>query len=84
MAAGLPVIASDFPLWRHIIEAAGCGLLADPHRPDQIAALLRWVLDHPAEAQAMGQRGRAAVEQGYNWDGEARKLGAVYGRLMGL
>lgn len=82
MAAGLPVIASDFPLWRSIIEGAGCGLLADPLKPDDIAAHMRWIVDHPIEAQAMGDRGRAAVQAVYNWDTEAAKLVALYERVL--
>ncbi len=82
MAAGLPVIASDFPLWRSIIEGAGCGLLADPQKPEQIAQHMRWILDHPTEAASMGARGRAAVEKIYNWDREAVKLVGVYERVQ--
>jgi glycosyltransferase involved in cell wall biosynthesis len=82
MAAGLPVIASDFPLWRQIIDGAGCGLLVDPLDPDAIAKALSWILDNPAEAAVMGRRGRQAVEEKYNWDAEAAKLLALYDRLL--
>ena len=82
MAAGLPVIASDFPLWREIVEGAGCGLLVDPQNPQAIAAAMQWVLDHAEEAAAMGRRGRAAVEDRYNWEAESEKLLALYRRLM--
>lgn len=83
MAAGLPVIASDFPLWRQIVEDAGCGLLVDPEEPEAIAAAIRWIVQHPNEAQAMGVRGRQAVLEKYNWTEEADTLFRFYERLAG-
>lgn len=82
MAAGLPVIASDFPLWRQIVEGAGCGLLVDPLDPNSIADAMQWILSHPEEAEAMGQRGRQAVVERYNWEAESKKLIALYERLL--
>jgi glycosyltransferase involved in cell wall biosynthesis len=82
MAAGLPVIASDFPLWRSIVEGAGCGLLVDPLDPKKIAAAMRWIMDHPPEARALGDRGRQAVRKTYNWDREFPKLLALYESLI--
>ena len=84
MAAGLPVIASDFPLWREIVEGAGCGLLVDPQDPAAIAAAISWVASHPDEAEAMGRRGRQAVEEKYNWEQESAKLIQLYERLLEL
>lgn len=84
MAAGLPVIASDFPVWRNIVDDAGCGVLVDPLDPASIAAAMRWVLDNPDEAAEMGRRGRAAVEQKYNWGPEAGRLIAYYRERLGV
>jgi glycosyltransferase involved in cell wall biosynthesis len=83
MAVGLPVIASDFPLWRRIIDEAGCGLLVDPLDPRAIARAMQWILDNPEEAEAMGCRGKAAVADRYNWDSQAVKLVGLYERLLG-
>jgi len=82
MSSGLPIIASDFPLWRRIIDGAGCGMLVDPLDTKAISEAMRWLLDHPAEAEAMGQRGRKAVEKFYNWDVESVKLVNLYNTLL--
>lgn len=82
MAAGLPIIASDFPLWREIIDGAGCGLLVDPYDTRAIAEAIDWILDNPDQAESMGRRGRDAVSAYYNWSSEAEKLMAVYDQLL--
>lgn len=82
MAASIPVIASDFPLWRSVVDSAGCGLLVDPQDPRAIASAIIWLLEHPDEAQAMGERGRAAVVMRYNWEEESQKLLDIYADLL--
>jgi glycosyltransferase involved in cell wall biosynthesis len=82
MSAGLPVIASDFPLWRELIDDAACGLLVDPLKPEEIAKAIDWLLDHPDEAEAMGKRGQKAVMEKYNWAIEEQKLLSVYRGLV--
>ena len=84
MAAGLPVVASDFPFWRQFVEDVGCGIMVDPRDPDRIAEAITWLLDHPEEARAMGQRGRKAVVERFNWDQEARKLLDFYAAHIGV
>lgn len=81
MGAGIPVIASDFPLWRRILGDARCGILVDPLDPRAIAQAIEFVLTHPNEAEEMGRRGQAAALEHYNWDTEAKKLVELY---MGL
>jgi glycosyltransferase involved in cell wall biosynthesis len=82
MAAGIPVIASDFPLWRQIIGEARCGLLVDPQDPQAIARAMEYLLSHDAEAQAMGRRGRQAACELYNWNSEERVLLKFYSELL--
>jgi glycosyltransferase involved in cell wall biosynthesis len=81
MGAGLPVIASDFPLWRRILGDAKCGIFVDPLDPREIAGAIEYVLNRPAEAEEMGRRGQAAMRQRYNWDTEAEKLVNLYAGL---
>jgi len=82
MAAGIPVVASDFPLWRRIVEDAGCGLLVNPLDPDAIAGAIDYLLSHPEEAEEMGKRGLRAVEEKYNWEREKEKLLVFYERFL--
>ena len=74
MAAGLPVIASDFPRWREIVEPSGCGLLVDPEDPGAVADALLQIASEPDRAREMGERGREAVARLYSWRREESRL----------
>jgi glycosyltransferase involved in cell wall biosynthesis len=82
MAAGIPVIASDFPLWRGIIESAGCGLCVDPLAPEAIAAAIDYLIANPGIAQRMGECGRQAVLKTFNWSVEEEKFHRFYAGLV--
>ena len=82
MSAGIPVIASDLPLWREIIAGNDCGLLVDPLNPAAIAEAIDTLVSNPTMAQRMGENGRRAVEERYNWGIEEQKLLAFYERIL--
>ena len=82
MSAGIPVIASDFSLWRQIIAGNDCGLLVDPLEPSAIARAIDTLVYDPELAQRMGENGREAVEREYNWGTEELKLFDFYERIM--
>ena len=81
MAAGMPVIASDFPLWRAVVSKAGCGFLVDPRDTRAIGDAIAYLLNNPEEAAVMGRRGREAVLAEYNWAREAEALLGLYASL---
>lgn len=83
MSAGIPVIASDFPLWRDIIQGSQCGVCIDPLDPAQIASAIDELVLNPYKARQMGQNGRRAVLERYNWAAEEKKLLTFYERLQG-
>lgn len=81
MAVGLPVIASNFPLWKTIIEGNQCGLCVDPLDPQGIAKAIDYLVTHPEEAEKMGRNGQKAVYEKYNWSMEEAKLLEFYNNL---
>lgn len=68
LACGLAVIVGDLPRWRETFADAGFGRACDPASPASIAAELRWLLEHPAERVAMGERGRQRIGLDWNYD----------------
>lgn len=82
MSAGIPVIASDFELWRQIVQDSGCGLCVDPMDPAAIASAIDYLAGHPEEARKMGENGRHAVLSLYNWAREEAKLVGFYDQLL--
>lgn len=82
MSAGIAVIASDFPLWREIIEGNDCGLCVNPLDPQAIAAAIDTLAQDPERARKMGQNGQCAMQKHYNWGIEERKLLQLYRTIL--
>jgi glycosyltransferase involved in cell wall biosynthesis len=87
MAAGVPVVASDFPGMRAIVEGIGegpLGELCDPADPASIGAAIRRLLELPAdERRAIGARGHRAAVERWNWETESARLVELYRDLGG-
>lgn len=82
MSAGVSVIASNFPLWREIIEGNDCGLCVNPLDLAAIASAIDYLVTHPEEARRMGENGRQAVLTKYNWSIEEKKLLDFYTKII--
>lgn len=83
MAAGLPVVASDFPQVRDVVIGSDAGLCVDTTDTQQIASAIDGLLADRDRLRAMGRNARRAVEERYNWDVSARTLLEVY-RSLGV
>lgn len=80
LQAGLPVIASDFPEMKRVIEQHDIGCTFDPSDPEDIASAAKYILDHPEVWERMKQNTNQASKC-YNWENEAKKLVSLYGSL---
>ena len=50
MGAGIPVVVSDFPCYKKLMERLECGICVDSGNIDEIAEGMKWLLAHPKEA----------------------------------
>jgi glycosyltransferase involved in cell wall biosynthesis len=81
MAAGLPVITSDLPKSKEIVEAAGCGFSISLDNPKALTDQLSMLMSNPGRAIELGLAGRAAVTKDYNWEHDAAELMNLYGEI---
>lgn len=83
IAAGVPVVASDMPGMREVVNAVGAGALCDPTDPASISAAIRTVLDAPPdEAAARRERILRAAHEQYNWEAQVEVLRGIYDELL--
>jgi glycosyltransferase involved in cell wall biosynthesis len=81
MACGVPVVCSDFPFWQRIVGDADCGVTVDPMDPEAVAKVVESLCREPEEARRLGENGRRAILERYNWENEFAKLEGLYGRI---
>jgi glycosyltransferase involved in cell wall biosynthesis len=82
MQAGLPVICTDFILHKEIIDTYRCGITVNPTDIREITEAMEYMLKNPSEAKKMGERGKKAVIQYYNWSTQERSLIVLYNKLI--
>lgn len=82
MAMGLPIISSNFQCWKKGIEDKGYGITVDPLNPREISQAVEYLMAHPGRARRMGEKGRKAVLEKYNWENEGKTLIATYRKLL--
>ncbi|MDQ6672223.1 MAG: glycosyltransferase [Chloroflexota bacterium] len=74
LASGLALLVSDVPAWRRLFVEPGYGLACTPEDPHSIAAALNWLIDHPVEMRAMGERGRQRIAAEWNYETQFRPV----------
>jgi len=84
MGVGLPVLISNFPRLKHLIESIDAGKAVEPTSPEKIATAIKELRHNPALLRRMGENGRRAVLEKYNWEHEGNKMLAVYSQLTGM
>jgi len=82
MVAGIPVIASDFPILKNIIEKEQCGICVNPLDAEEIVDAINYLFKNDNESRAMGERGKRAVIDSYNWGIEEKKLFKIYREVL--
>ena len=74
MVYGMAVVASDFPVWRNIIDTYQCGICVNPLDVNEVANTILYLKNNPEIAIEMGKNGRKAVLEYFNWEMESKKL----------
>ncbi len=82
MAAGLPIIASDFPEWKDLIKRYNCGISVNPLDINAIKEAINYLLQHPEKAYELGQNGMNAINNHMNWENESQNLLKTYQKLL--
>ena len=82
MSLGVPVVYSNFPNYREIAETAGAGIMVDPTVPEQIADAIETLVHNSDLARRMGEAGKRAVRERFNWGVESVKLLRLYQDIL--
>ncbi|MDR6809393.1 glycosyltransferase involved in cell wall biosynthesis [Dyadobacter sp. BE34] len=81
MALQLPVVTSDFPAYRQIVDGARCGFCISPYHAEMLHEALECCITDVALRKQMGRNGRKAAEAYYNWASEEAKLLSFYDNI---
>ena len=82
MAAGLTILASDYPGWPTELEKGEIGMLFNPLNQEKTVASLLACAARPERLEQMGQRAYELVHERFSWDSQEEKLLEVYEKVL--
>jgi glycosyltransferase involved in cell wall biosynthesis len=82
MAAGRPVVLAIDGVIREVVEAARCGVFAQPGDPAVLAQAIRELAADRAASRRMGLSGRAYLEQHFSRSAVAEKLARIMESML--
>lgn len=84
MSMQLPVVISNTEFAQKMNEKYHFAICVDPTNSEDIANAIQWLYEHPEQAYEMGNNGRKAIEEEFNWEKESEKLIDFYKTLLVL
>lgn len=82
MSKGMPVICTDFDIWKNIMSKYKCGICVNPNSFAEIKAAISFFLENPKKLIEYGSNARRAVEEKFNWFSEEKKLVDFYNSIL--
>lgn len=80
MACSIPIVCSNFPLWKQILNEIECALFFESKSAQDLSEKIQYLINNKISASKMGNIGRAAFEEKLNWQGEFKKLLDMYNK----
>jgi glycosyltransferase involved in cell wall biosynthesis len=82
MSMGIPVAATAVNGVPELVVHEETGLLSPPKNPEQLAANLAWLLDHPKAARQMGKSAQERVLPLFGAEQMVAQIEELYERLL--
>jgi glycosyltransferase involved in cell wall biosynthesis len=82
MQFGIPIICSNFPVWKNLVEKNDCGICVNPNLESEIKNAIVFLQENPDRAKEMSENGIKNVKNQFNWTTESEKLIELYNSLV--
>lgn len=82
MSCGKPVIATNLPGVRTVVDDGKNGLLVEPGNVGDLAVKMQYLLGNESTRKSFGIRGRRKVEDKYSWQKIGEELDRIYSEVL--
>lgn len=82
MRCGLPIITSNFPLYKEVVEESNCGTCIDPMNVTELKKAVIGLHTDAEKSELMAKNGKKAVFEKYDWKSQTPILSKVYEEVL--